>query len=41
MRIEELQLYTNDLDAQHAFYADLLGLKRLESGERLSQFNPL
>lgn len=32
MRIEELQLYTSDLDAQHAFYGDLLGLTQIESG---------
>ena len=33
MRIEELQLYTSDLDAQHAFYGDLLGLTQIESGQ--------
>lgn len=31
MRIEELQLHTSNLEAQRAFYGDLLGLEPLES----------
>ncbi len=37
--ILETAVYVDDMDAAHAFYSDILGLKRMVAGERLYAYD--